>query len=464
MSSSLNAILSVARSGLLSHQLAMQVTSHNLANATTEGYSRQRAELVPGAPVLLPQGLLGTGVRVADITRARDSLLDSVYRRETSLFHGLARQHQALRSVESAFGELGGPSLSASLDAFWNAWSDLSNDPASSTARVAVVAGAQALTDHFHRIDSALDALGSQAVDRLRDGVEEVNQILSEIADLNAESAKSAAAGVSAPDVADRRDMLLDRLASLAPVQVTAGDHGSVSVAINGISVVEGTFHQTLSVSSSGGLWSVETGGGASLGISTGDIGGTLTVLNDDFSALRTELDELAQGIVERVNAAHVTGTNPLGTTGINFFDDFGDPSTVTAANIALDAAVLADSEAVAAGTPDGGGTYQAGENDVALTIAGLRDAVGGGVLAGRSIDGAYRDLAGGLSSSVAAAREAEATHATLQASALENRESISGVATDEELIKVVQIQAAYTAASRLVTVVDEMYQALLAI
>jgi flagellar hook-associated protein 1 FlgK len=464
MSSSLNAILSIAKSGLLSQQLALQVTSNNLANASTEGYSRQRAELVPGTPVLLPQGLLGTGVRVADITRARDVHLDSVYRREATLYNGLTARHRALGSVETAFGELGDASLSASMDAFWNAWSDLSNDPVSTSARVVLVARGQALVDHFHRINASMDALTSQAVDRLRDGVGEVNGILADIADLNADIAQTIARGVSAPELSDRRDLLLDRLASLVPVTVSLGDRGSVGVAINGISVVEGTLHKTLTTQGLGGVWSVQTDSGLTLGITSGEIGGTLTVLNDDFATLRAELGQLAQGIVERVNGIHATGTNPLGATGVNFFDDFGDPSTITAANFALDAAILADSQSVAAGTPDGSGGYQAGENDVALAIAGLRDAVGGGVLAGRSIDEAYRDLAAGLATGVSSAREAQDTHATLLSAALESRESVSGVATDEELIKVVQIQAAYTAASRLVTVVDEMYQALLAI
>jgi flagellar hook-associated protein 1 FlgK len=200
------------------------------------------------------------------------------------------------------------------------------------------------------------------------------------------------------------------------------------------------------------------------LRFTSGSVGAAIEILNDDFARFRTELDELAQGIVERVNGLHATGTNAAGVTGVNFFDDFGGLVPVTARSLTLSAAVLADSSAVAAGTPDGSGNYRAGANDVALGLAGLRDLSVGGVLNGTSINEAYRDLAGSVGLSAAAARESEDNHRVLLTAASERRESVSGVATDEELVKIVQIQAAYTAAARVVSVVDEMYQSLLAI
>ena len=464
MSASLNAILNVAKTGLLSQQFALQVTSHNLANATTEGYSRQRVELVPRTPLRLPEGLLGTGVRVADITRARNVLLDGIYRREASLFNGFETEHGALQSVESVFGEPGTAGLGSTLDAFWNAWSDLANDPISSAARTVLASRGQQLVDHFRRIDASLDQVTSEVAGSLDASVEVVNGILRDLADLNSEVAAARATGISAPDLGDRRDMLLDELATLVPVDVTLRDNGGVGVAINGISVVEGISSKTLSLSSGPGGWTLGTNTGVTIDATSGRIGGALTVLNDDFSDFRAQLDSLAQGLVERVNAIHTTGTNPLGATGVNFFDDFGDPSTVTAATITLDAALLGDSQAIAAGTPDGGGNYQAGANDVALLLAGLRDTAGGGVLGARTINEAQRDLVAEVGLASAAARESAESHSVLLASARERRESVSGVATDEELVKVVQIQAAFAAASRLVSVVDEMYQTLLAI
>lgn len=464
MPASLAGILSVAKSGLLSHQLAIQVTSNNITNATTDGYSRQRAELVSATPLRQPEGLLGTGVRVADITRARNQLLDGAYRREASLYHGFSVAGDALSSVEAVLGEPTELGLAGSLDAFWNSWSDLSNDPTSSAARSVVVARGQQLVDHFNRTAASLDVLGSQLADQLGTGVGEVNRLLSEVAQLNGQVASATAGGQSAPTLADRRDALLDELATFVSIDVTPRDNGTVGVSINGMSVVEGTVHDTLSVSSAGGVWTVLNGSGTSLDIPAGTVGGTLQVLQDDFASIRAELDQLAQGLVERVNGVHTTGTNPLGNTGVNFFEDFGDVTTVSAQNLVLDAAILASPQAVAAGTPGGGGAYQPGANDIALSIAGLRDETSGGLLDGRTVNEAYRDLAAGVGLATASAREAAVSREVLMQSASVRRESVSGVATDEELIKVVQFQAGYTAAARLVTVVDEMYQTLLSI
>lgn len=464
MPSSLSGILSTARSGLLSHQLALQVTSHNLANATTEGYTRQRAELVPGHPLRMPEGLLGTGVRVADITRTRDQFLDSVFRRESSLFHGFNTQSNALSSVEVAFGEPSDLGLGSSLDAFWAAWSDLSNDPTSTTARGLVVANANQIIDHFGRVASSLDAVTSRVADQLVTGVERVNQIAEQVADLNVEIATAVSGGNSAPDMADERDRLLDELSTLVPVEVTRRDTGAIGVTVEGVSIVEGSTSRSLTATSVAGVWSLTTDTGSPVVVRSGSIGGAMETLNGDFSAFRAQLDELAVSLVERVNAIHTTGTNPLGATGVNFFDDLGDPTTVTARTLVLDAAILADNLAVAAGSGDGGGAYQSGANDIALALAGLRDDTTGGVLAGRSINTAYRDLISEVGLTAAGASNSTASHEVLQRSTQEQRESVSGVATDEELIKVVQIQAAYSAAARIVTVVDEMYQTLLSI
>lgn len=464
MPSSLSGILSTARSGLLSHQLALQVASHNLANATTEGYTRQRAELVPGDPLRMPEGLLGTGVRVADITRTRDQFLDTVFRRESSLFHGFSTQSSALSSVEAAFGEPSDAGLGSSLDAFWAAWSDLANDPTSSTARGLVVANATQVIDHFGRVASSLDAVTTRVADQLATGVGRVNQIAEQVANLNVEIAGAVSGGNSAPDLADERDRLLDELSALVPIEVTHRDTGAVGVTVEGISIVEGSTSRSLTATSVGGVWSVSTDTGSPVALRTGSIGGAMETLNDDFADFRGQLDQLAVSLVERVNAIHATGTNPLGATGVNFFDDLGDPTTVTATTLALDAAILADDLAVAAGSGDGGGAYQSGANDIALALAGLRDDTTGGVLAGRSINTAYRDLISEVGLTAGGASDSTAAHAVLHRSSQEQRESISGVATDEELVKVVQIQAAYSAAARIVTVVDEMYQTLLSI
>lgn len=463
MSAPLNAILSTARGALLAHQLSLQVSSHNLANALTEGFSRQRAELEPGTPVRSPIGLLGTGVRVADVSRARDALLDEVYRRDTASHHGLLARHDALARVEAALAEPSELSIAASLDSFWNAWSTLSSDPTSSSARVAVVAAGQRVVDRFRSVSDALSALQEEWTTRLEGSVRHVNDLLSRVAALNVHVVAARAGGRSAPDLEDRRDLLLDELAQYLPITVSSNEDGSLGVIMNGLSVVEGSSHSALVGQFVAGTWRVETSGGLRVEPQSGIVGGLLFGLNDDLLRLRRDLDTIARGLVERVNAVHVTGTNPLGQSGIRFFDDLGSLASVTAARLSLDSAVAANPLAVAAGTPDGAGRYRAGANDVASAIAALRTNPAGSLLSGRSVGAAYRDYVTDLSVHVESLRQATEVHADLVATARERRESVSGVATDEELVRVIQIQAAYAAAARLVQVVDEMYGHLLA-
>ena len=167
MASSLFGILNTARSALVAHQYASRVAGHNISNATTEGYSRQRAEMVQATPVATPYGSLGTGVQVVDVTRARDTLLDASVRRESASAAEHRTRYELLGLVESSLGEPGDTGLAAALDAFWNAWSDLANDPSSIGARIAIRARGQALVDRFHHLSAVIDQTRDFAVSKI---------------------------------------------------------------------------------------------------------------------------------------------------------------------------------------------------------------------------------------------------------------------------------------------------------
>lgn len=464
MSGSLSSILSVARSGLQTHQTALQIAGQNLANATTEGYSRQRAEIVPGTPVRMPFGSLGTGVRIADVTRARDQVLDPAVRRESASAAGAELRNSALGELESVLAESVDLGLGPALDGLFNAFSDLANDPLSNTARVAVVSAGIRVTDEFGRAADTVDRVLGGVAQSLDLTIGEANRAIQEIAELNGRIAAASSSGSSAPDLEDRRDLAIDRLSRLVPVETVTGPTGAVGVRVDGVSVVEGTFAQTLSLSVAGTDRVLTTGSGAEINPDSGALGSALTLLNDDFAFVRSELDAMASALVERVNVLHAAGVGPLGATGVNFFDDLGDPTTVTARTLSLSTEILASSENVVAGSPGPLGGYQPGVNDLALALSAVRDNGTPGLLGGRSIGEASRDLLGDLGVRVAESRDAEQRHGTLLAAARERRESVSGVVTDEELVSIVQIQAAYQASARMVNVVDEMYQTLLSI
>jgi flagellar hook-associated protein 1 FlgK len=176
-----------------------------------------------------------------------------------------------------------------------------------------------------------------------------------------------------------------------------------------------------------------------------------LDVGNVTLPGIQTDLDRLAAAVVAQVNALHQTGTTPGGLTGTDFFD----PAGVTARSIALAAAVAASPAAIAAGA-----TANAGDGAIALSLAGLRTttipALGGS--AGEFYDG----LVARIGSFTRDASEQARASSILVANADARRSSVSGVSIDEEMVTLIAQQQAYTAATRLVRVADEMLDDLL--
>ncbi len=466
MTASIGSILSVARTALTAHQAAIGVVSHNIANATTDGYSRQRAELIPGRPLNTPVGGVGTGVFVADIGRLRDRILDHSYREETSGSGYWNRRASVLGEVEALHGDITTGNLPAALDSFWNAWSDLSNDPTSSTARVVVRQAGEQVVQQLRRLSTGIDRVGAGVALRLGQEVGDINRIATEIGALNVQIVAAEAGGSTAADLRDARDRAIDRLASFANVNVAERSSGSVGVSIAGVNIVDGAEVTRVVANTSGGVWTLRSERGVTFSPVGGSVGAAMDVLNGDLPAAKAQLDTLARSLAEAVNGVHRTGMNAAGQTDVLFFDDQGDPTTITAQSLSLSAAVRANAQAIAAGTPatDAGTglpTYGAGRNDVALALGSLRDAPVAS-LGGRSIADSYASQVSDLGAEIRAARDAVATHDVLASQAELRRSSVSGVSIDEELVQLIRFQNAYSAAARLVTTADEMLQTIL--
>lgn len=454
---SLGSILGIASSGLRASQAAIGVTAHNLANAETEGYSRQRAVLAEGYPIALPQGIFGTGVQVVDVERARNEFDNRSVRNEFSLLNDFTARREFLGRVESLLQEPGELGFSAGLDRFFSAWSELATNPASSAARTALRSEAAGLVDRFRTLASGLAEAEAGAEARLAGAVGRINEIATSVAELNRRIVATETGAATAGDLRDARDRLLDDLATLTPVTVLQRQDGSVGVLASGISLVDGARASRVEAR--------EVGGERGLGLvgrpgllpdAGGTTGGLLAVLNGELPALRQELDALAGALVEEVNALHRTGTSPSGDTGVDFFD----PSGVTASTLRLSAAVEADAGVIAAGTDDGAGTPRPGANDVALALAGLRDRALGAT--GRTAGASVQALVSRVGETLRSVDDRAAVHRALADRASLQRESVSGVSTDEEMTRLIRFQAAYAAAARVVTVADEMMEALL--
>ncbi len=442
-------LLSIARSALAAHQRAIDVSGHNIANAGTPGFSRQRITLGTAIAARDPAGPIGRGVQVIDVERVRAGYLDAALRSESGALALSTTMRDRLGDVEAAFGEPSDFGLAMTLEGFWAAWADLANDPLSSSARAAVRGVGRELAAQFHALSDRIDAIGARGSASLRDDVSLVNEATSRIADLN----RQIVAERNAPDLADERDRLLDELATLIGAEGVERDDGSLHVSVEGALLVDGVSVNELSVTvSPHGERSVAVGENTVLLPRAGRIAGQLTLLNGTVSEILQNLDALAAAIVTEINMLHRGGTTLAGDPADDFFDSNG----VTAATIALSFAVDLSAEAIVAGTGSG-----PGDGSVALGISGLRD-LAVGSLGSRAMGEFYGDLVASVSQRVREHSGSAMVQELFVANLQEQRASVSSVSIDEEMINIIVSQQAYAAAARLVTVADEMMQDIL--
>lgn len=461
--SGLFGILHVARTAILAQQTAVRVTSQNIANAETEGYTRQRADLVATPTIMTPMGALGTGVRVRDVTRLRDPLLDANYRRDSGRAAGADLQGQLLGQIEAVLNEPSTTGLSAALDAFHASWGDLSNQPTSAPIRGLVVQRGAQLATMFRSFSARLDDTLGYAEDRLTAAVNDVNRYSGQIATVTTEIIRIEAGGLTAGDLRDQRDLLIDKMSALGSVRVVDREGGDVAVFIDGAMVVEAGDSHDLSVA--GSPTEVRIGSRAlNFEPGTSTIGNLLEVINTQLPAIQARLDELAGGIVEQVNAIHSSGYTTGGATGVDFFDAAGTTARTIAMSATASTVVSTDTSG------------QSGNNRIALAMAALRDApakntIAAGIagwaavsgnLGGLSFAEHYHSTVADLGTAVNDATNAHTVNSALAQQSEMRRASISGVSTDEELIRVMQHQQSYAAAARVVSVVDEMMQTIL--
>jgi flagellar hook-associated protein 1 len=450
---SLNSILSIARSALAMQQRSVDVTSHNIANASTEGYRRQRLELTEMTPLLTPDGTIGRGVTSEGISRARDQFLDRRFRQESGLFGRFDTTREMLSGVESSFDESGDSGLGAGLDGLLAAFGDLANDPSSVTARSLVLQSAQSLAQQFHAASDRLAQAGTDVLQRMQSAVSDINNYGVQIADLNRQIV-AAAKGVSAPDLEDKRDLLIDKLSQLVDIQVVDHPNHSVTVVAGGALLVDAGQHNDLEVQSlaTGGLGVATASSHAPINITSGTLKGLSDLSTSTLPAIQKQLDQFAASVVQEVNAIHRGGTTTGGATGVDFFDAKG----VTASGFDVSTAVKQSVSNIATGA-----TGAPGDASVALQLAQLRTtpvASTGGQTLG--------EFYGGVVNSVAvlsrAAQQGSTSQDALVANVQAQRSSATEVSIDEEMVSLIKGQQAFAAASKIVNAADEMMQSIL--
>ena len=445
--SDLLASLSMASRALAAQQAGLDATGQNIANVNTPGYTRRTVDLA-ASPPLGPLSA-GSGAEVVAIRAERADLLETQLRHEQPAQGREAAMAASLSQIEAALGTPG-QSIDASLTQFFNAFSQLAQDPTSGVARQQVIVQGQSLTHSFNDVASRLASAQRDVDDQVRSSVDQINALATRIASLDASmSGPAGASGAEA--VRDNLGVALSSLSKLIDIGVVSRSDGGVDVSIgNGHSLVIGSTATALGVSALPvtGFADLTSGGtNVTAAITGGSIGGLLHVRDGLLPGYTTQLDQLAFGVATSVNAAHAAGYDLNGTAGGNFFAPLASANGAAAA-LSVSNAIVANGNLIAAAA-----TPTPGDNQNARTITDLRQAVLAGGTTNPVDTWAALVYRVGTDAQVATNDKASRDEVVKQLQTL--RDQVSGVSLDEEAANMMRFQRAYEANARYFSAVE---------
>ena len=349
--SNLLGLFNIGRSALLSNQKAIEVTGHNIANANTPGYSRQRVNLATNPPITLAPGQVGTGVTATEISRTYDQFLGVQINNESQSLGKWEAQRNALKNAEVIFDELAGLGLNQAMSEFWNAWQDVANNPSGYPERTVMVAKSRTLTTRFNNMSSDLQQQQRDLDLSISGTVAEINQIAEQISDLNQKISQVEASGLNANDHRDKRGQFLNELSTMIDISTFEDSQGRVHVSVGGGRLlVDELHHWRLSAQNNAAghvdiMWVDHDGNAVDITqtITDGELKGWLESRDVIFVDYLNRLDNLASTIITEVNSLHTLGFDLNGTAGEVFF------SGTTAADISVNLNILNDANLIAA-------------------------------------------------------------------------------------------------------------------
>jgi flagellar hook-associated protein 1 FlgK len=382
-------LLSTSVSGLLAFQRALDVTSNNVANAATPGYSRETVNFAEAQAQPSPSGYIGSGVAIQSVTRSYDELLAGQVRSSQSGYSSWNTFATQTAQIDNMLSD-SSTGITASLQSFVNSLQTMAGSPASTAQRQVVLSQAQALAQQMQNYNSQLSTYGSSIDQTLTSNIGQINSLSSSIANLNVQiSSGLAATGQTPNDLMDQRDSLIDQLSQLVTVNTAAQSDGSLNVYIGtGQALVTGGASQALAAianpyNATEHNIGIVTGGTTTditSAVSGGSLGGLLAVRTQVLDPTINQLGQFSVGLATLVNQAQASGMDLTGATGQPMFAIGGVLSSASPANTGT--ATLAITRGnLSALTPDNyqlkmtGGTWQLTDvttgKSVAMTGAG---------------------------------------------------------------------------------------------
>jgi flagellar hook-associated protein 1 FlgK len=456
--------LNTAYRGLTAAQQGMNVAGQNIANAATEGYTRQRVQQSSlAAPA---QGLFGSGrpeaghgVSVDGIARLGSSFQDAGVRSAGAQAGYANVRSSALQGIEGILQEPGENGISAALQDYWSAWQGAANQPEDAAAKGMVLQTGTDLATTVSSSYRALEEQWSSARGQADGAVKAVNAAATQVAAYNSTIRSTIAAGGSANELIDARAKLTETISRLTGGTVREQADGTVDVHVGGNALVMGSNVRTLALSGSpstdklGASVQLEWADrpGVPVAVDGGELAGALSVLapagaGGVIDSAAQSLNGFAKDLRNAVNALHTGGQTSTGSAAGAFFDP--EPAGPAALGLRV---LPGNADAVAVGV--------AGAGKLDGSLADKISQLGTGA---ESPDTAWAGIVTSIGVQSRGAQQQESLSSAAEISAQSSRASQASVSLDEENVSLLTNQHAYQAAARVMTAVDEALDVLI--
>ncbi len=437
----LNASLEIAKNALLNTQVQIQVTSHNIANAQNPNYTRQKTHTVTQGATRERAGWIGAGARLARIVQQRDQFIEANLLQTLSGSSYHETLGRVLEAAETYLYDDGDGGLTAALEDFWDAWNALSQNPGGAEEEALVAETGRNLARMINESASNLNEIQDGIHEDMQDQVQEVNALLERIRELNAQIAKSETPEAMANDLRDQRYEALKELSKYVRFRTEEISGGVLNVFLE-----DGT--PLVLSKESASEFSVDPGGTLTITIRNGG----MTPKTFDLSSTEEDIERLGGSIGGLLRSAQKVASwqNNLDDLAVQLTEKSNEASGVT-----LFSYDTADSTRAAESL-----RYEDPDLSAANALAMLD-------LQSESIDGLdgltfgefLSQLSEDIGLTVQSAQDQSAFHQTLAGELESQRQSISGVSIDEEMVELLKHQQLYQAAAKVVQYSAQMIQ-----
>lgn len=443
----LNAALEIGKNALLNAQVQIQTTSHNVANAENPGYARQKAPTVTQGAILERAGWIGMGARLDRIVQQRDLFLEGRYLSASSQSAYYETLERMARAVETYFSDDGEIGLNGALNDFWNAWNALAQNPEGAAEKALVLECGEKLCSSLHQKASQLQQSQAGIITELQNNLSAVNGLLQKIRDLNQQIQRSETPAFMANDLRDQRFQALQELSTYLHFKTEEASGGMVNLFLE-----DGTPLVLFQDYAAELTW---TGTTTSFAIEIGDsstvvaqFDGTTNMVKDSLQgasgalvAAMGHVDSWGDALDQFADAL-VTGLKEVYDATLNSpASYFFDPDFTTAATIRLSANPLpSPSNALARAA-------------LSLQTQGLT------ALDGLSLSQHLAQISQDVGLTVTTASSLHLVHDAMAQQLDAQRQSVSGISLDEEMVELIKQQQLYQAAAKIVQQTTEMIQ-----